>query len=44
MTDGKSLNQSALPAKNIDFFNRLRINLITRSAIDGPLSVNHEQC
>ena len=42
MTDGNSDNQSAFPAKNIGFFNKLRKVLITLSAIDGPLSVKRE--
>ena len=41
-TADSSLNQSALPAKKIDFFNKLRKVLITRSAIVGHLSVNLE--
>ena len=43
MTDGSSLNQSALPAKNIGFFNKFRIVLMNRPAMEGPLSVNLEQ-
>ena len=39
ITDGNSLTQSAFPAKNTGFFNKLRIVRITRSAILGPLSV-----
>ena len=42
-THGSSLNQSAFPAKKTGFFNKLRIVLITRSAIEGPLSVNLEK-
>ena len=38
--DGNSINQSALPAKKTVFFNKLRTVLVTRSAIDGLLSVN----
>ena len=37
--DGNSLNQTAFPAKNICFFNNLRIALETVSTILGPLSV-----
>ena len=44
ITDGISINQLPLLAKNFDFFNRLRIDLITRSAKDGLLSVNLEKC
>ena len=39
VTDGNSLNQTAFPAKNICFFNNLRIVLETVSTILGPLSV-----
>ena len=39
ITDGSSYIQSVFPAKNIGFFNKLRIALITRSAVEGPLSV-----
>ena len=44
MTDGSLLSQSALPARKIGFFNRLRIVLLTRSAIEGSLPVNLEKC
>ena len=42
MIDGKSLNQLALPFSNTGFFNKLRIVLMTRSAIEGPLCGNLE--
>ena len=42
MTDGSSDIQLAFPFSNTGFFNKLRIVLITRSAIEGPLSVNLE--
>ena len=42
ITDGSSLNQLALPARKIGFFNKLRKVLITCSAIDGPLPVKRE--
>ena len=41
-TEGSSISQPALPAKNIAFFNEFLIVLMTRSATDGPLSVNLE--
>ena len=44
MTDGNSDNQSAFPFSNRGFFSNLREVLITRSAIEGPLSVNREYC
>ena len=40
VADGNSDNQSAFPFSNTGFFNKLRKVLITRSAIEGPLSVN----
>ena len=43
ITDGSSLNQLALPARKIGFFNQPRIVQKTRSAIDGPLSANLEK-
>ena len=39
MTDGNSDNQSAFHFSNTGFFNKLRTVLMTRSDIDGPLSV-----
>ena len=42
MIDGNSEIQSALPFSNTGFFNKLRTVRITRSAIEGPLSVNLE--
>ena len=42
MTDGKLDNQSACPAKNTNFFEKFRIDLMTLSAIDGLFSVNRE--
>ena len=42
MTDVSSDNQLALSARKIGFFTKLRIVLITRSGIDGTLSVNLE--
>ena len=44
ITDGSSVNQSALPAKNFGFFNKFLLVLMTRSAIDDLLSVNLEKC
>ena len=42
MVDGKSLNPSAFPFSKTGFFKRLRKVPMTRSAIDGPSSVNLE--
>ena len=41
-TDGSSDNQLAFPFSNTGLFKRLRFVFVTRSAIDGPLSVNRE--
>ena len=43
MTYGISLNQSAFPFSNTGFYKILRIDIITLSAVEGPLSVNLEQ-
>ena len=42
ITDGSSINQSAFLFSNTGFLNTFRIVLMTRSAFDGPLSVNRE--
>ena len=42
MTDDGSDAQSDFPFSNTGFFNELRIVLTTRSAIEGPLSMNLE--
>ena len=44
MIDGSSDIQSALPAGNIGFLNKLRMVLKTRSQIEGASSVNLEKC
>ena len=44
MTDGSSLNQLPFPPSDTCFFIEFRIVLMTRSHIDGPLSVNREKC
>ena len=43
MIDGNSRNESALPFEKTGFFKRLRIVLITRSAMICPLSVYREK-
>ena len=43
-TDVNSDIHEVFPSKKAGFFNKLRIVLITFSAIDGPLSVNLEKC
>ena len=40
ITDGSSINQLAFPLPNTGFFKKFLIVLITRSAIEGTLSVN----
>ena len=42
MLDDNSLNKSAFLFRNTGFFDKLRTVLITRSAIDGRLTVNFE--
>ena len=42
LTDGSAEIQLVLPLSNPGFFNKLRIVLIIRFAILGPLSVNRE--
>ena len=44
MTVVSSDNQSAFPFSFIGPLIKLRIVLMTRSAIDEPLSVNRDQC
>ena len=42
LTDGSSLNQSAIPFSKTGFFDKLRIVLMILSDIEGLLSVNRE--
>ena len=42
MIDSNSFIHEASPVKNTGFLKRLRIVLMTRSAIEGPLSVKRE--
>ena len=44
MTDGSSLDQLPFPFSDTGFFIKLRIVLMTRSHIDGPLSLDQEKC
>ena len=42
--EDSSLNQSEFPFSKAGFFNTLLEVLMTRSAFDGPLFVDREEC